>query len=329
MKTKKSITCMFVCVFLSLMVSTSHAQIEEKEFETVKHRIRTGNMHQQLQELQRIESSRLPLETLQDLLSPALESNDLRVKLRAVTVLYKEGDRESAELLFEVLDGNRSPNEKVRVAQTIIRFKDYALVDRLRNYLKTSEDYYFVLTIAEALLYDVNNQTISRSILGQLQTALVEGDVSIKTRAISILCGLGDEGVRSIGVALGDPDASVRQEAFRQLTEMGGKAAIEAIRPYAQHEDIEVMYQAAYALGVLGEPSYFRFIKRDLNDEDTAVQRRALSFLKAIIGDASNDTFVETIKRLAEYADNEDVKQDAEEYLELYSIIKVQNQSSE
>ena len=56
----------------------------------------------------------------------------------------------------------------------------------------------------------------------------------------------------------------MQNEAFNTLVKIGGDAAKKAIRPYAQSDNKETMYNAAFALAQVGEPSFYRFIKKDI-----------------------------------------------------------------
>jgi HEAT repeat protein len=297
----------------------------EEENLSLQVNFQNSSIIDQLTALQKIEEAALSFDELKMMLSPALESPDIRIVIRAVRLLYEKGDRESIAKLFALIESAPSENEKIRVLQAIIGFKDPSLLLRLREYLETSDDYGFILTIAEALLLDPSMQSIDSAVMQQLKMALEDGDTSIKTRALTLLGNRGEEALPIISVACGDEDVLVRQEAFRLVRNIGGKKALALIRPYAQSDAYEIMYEASFSLGVLGEPGYFRFITRDLNNEDVDYQKRAIRFLLTKIGSSGDEYFSDSIKRLAEYSEDEDVKREAATYLSLLNDIHFRN----
>jgi len=325
MKDKAKIIFILLGLFVLINVRSSFAFIDEKEYDTIKETLRTGDMVERLRQLKRIEAVGLEQEAMRELLMTVFESDDIRIVTIAVGILYNHGDHKAIDHLFRFIDGPYSNNVKVRAIKAIVMLGGTLYTERLCSYFNPEQDADIVLAIAEGVMTDLPGD-FYEEILNSLKMILMEGNPSLKIKTLTILERLGVQAVPFIVVALDDADSVIKQEAFNVLTRIGGPAAIQAIRTYAHDENKDVVYYAAFALALLGEPSYFRFIQRDLAAEDPQVQLYALRFLKSKAGFGGEEYFMGAIKRLSEYALNDEVKSSAKEYMNFYEQIAVRNQ---
>jgi hypothetical protein len=321
---KHKIGIVFITIFLFFLQLTQVCvAIEDEEFERVKALLQSGNMIESLNEIKRIERSGLPLESMQELLRPVFSRDDIRLASLAVRLLHSAGDIESVGYLQQFLDEAHPVTIRVRAVKTLMELADESLMERLLARVST-EELPVALAIIEAVLARGGADAaglISEEHIATLLAAFESADSSAKLKALWIAQKLEKRALPIIAAALEDSDPAVQQEAFHVASRIGAEKIKQLLLPFTQVEDTRTVYQAAFALGIMGEPGFYRFIKRDLTSDDSDAQHCALSFLRSKVGFGSEDHFFDTIKRLAVYASDDDTKKAAREYIERYENI--------
>lgn len=307
------------CVFVCGRGPYALAAIEDEELKSLSLKLQSADVIESLAVIDQIERSGVAFEDMQELLAPALDSDDIRVVSQAVYSLFKNGDTESAAFLYRFLDESYPIAVRVRAVNVLMALDDLALREQLLARVLSEEQRVAVAILAAATAHDPS--LIGAEHIEYLQSVFRDASSPIKLMILQITQELGTQAVPLVELALTDPDPIVQQEAFLSATRSESEQIKQIMRPLTQNGDKTIVYNAAFVLGMLGEPGYFRFIKRDLTADDRQLQQGALRFLKSKIGFGSEDYFIDTIRRLAEYASDETLQTAAKEYLALHDQI--------
>lgn len=142
--------------------------------------------------------------------------------------------------------------------------------------------------------------------------SLSHADVGVRLDAVLALASEGTEAaaVALAPVAVGDVDASVREEAVSALGEIGGAVSLHALAQALNDRDAEVRRAAVEAFADIGGDESARALVPVLKDADASLRAEAV--------DALGDIGGETARRLLlDAAKDEDraVREAAAEYL--------------
>lgn len=126
------------------------------------------------------------------------------------------------------------------------------------------------------------------------ETVLLQGGIGEKKAAIRELRRLGTRAaVRSLSLALGDPDERARAAAMEALTTIGSDEALAALASAAAAGEAAARADAAESIAMAGGPSARAYLALALGDDDPLVRAAAVESL-GDLGDARSRDILRT-----------------------------------
>lgn len=178
----------------------------------------------------------------------ALQSEDPKVRLKAVESLRKIGGKEAVEVLIAALS-DIDPVVRRHVTAAFLEVGDKQAIEPLSSVLLTDEDQQVRRRAVEALLEIADERAIE-----PLAAALEQDDPAFRAEIVDSLGEAGSEkALELVAFALTDTDQGVRMNAVDALGAIGGKKAIELLLRAKKDGDGVVRNRAAAALSDLQE----------------------------------------------------------------------------
>ncbi len=202
---------------------------------------------------------------------------------------------------FEVIykQGLKHPNSTVRIASLkgLEESEDRALVIQLGKILKSDP----VAEVRAAAAIPLAHLSIMaeagklsaryREVLEDALYGVMENEREIqevKLKAMEAVSVFAAERLTShIELAWSSGDLNARQSSLFAMGRTSDPKWIEYVIPDLEHDAASVRYEAAIAMGELGEEHHLRVMDAPLDDEDLTVQLAAISAVERIGGDAA------------------------------------------
>ncbi len=202
---------------------------------------------------------------------------------------------------FEVIykQGLKHPNPTVRVASLkgLEESEDRALVMQLSKILKSDP----VAEVRAAAAIPLAHLSIMaeagklsaryREVLEDALYGVMENEREIqevKLKAMEAVSVFAAERLTShIELAWSSGDLNARQSSLFTMGRTSDPKWIEYVIPDLEHDSASVRYEAAIAMGELGDEHHLRVMDAPLDDEDLTVQLAAISAVERIGGDAA------------------------------------------
>ena len=202
---------------------------------------------------------------------------------------------------FEVIykQGLKHPNPTVRIASLkgLEESEDRALVIQLGKILKSDP----VAEVRAAAAIPLAHLSIMaeagklsaryREVLEDALYGVMENEREIqevKLKAMEAVSVFAAERLTShIELAWSSGDLNARQSSLFAMGRTSDPKWIEYVIPDLEHDAASVRYEAAIAMGELGDEHHLRVMDAPLDDEDLTVQLAAISAVERIGGDAA------------------------------------------
>jgi len=202
---------------------------------------------------------------------------------------------------FEVIykQGLKHPNPTVRIASLkgLEETEDRALVIQLGKILKSDP----VAEVRAAAAIPLAHLSIMaeagklsaryREVLEDALYGVMENEREIqevKLKAMEAVSVFAAERLTShIELAWSSGDLNARQSSLFTMGRTSDPKWIEYVIPDLEHDSASVRYEAAIAMGELGDEHHLRVMDAPLDDEDLTVQLAAISAVERIGGDAA------------------------------------------
>ena len=202
---------------------------------------------------------------------------------------------------FEVIykQGLKHPNPTVRIASLkgLEESEDRALVIQLGKILKSDP----VAEVRAAAAIPLAHLSIMaeagklsaryREVLEDALYGVMENEREIqevKLKAMEAVSVFAAERLTShIELAWSSGDLNARQSSLFTMGRTSDPKWIEYVIPDLEHDSASVRYEAAIAMGELGDEHHLRVMDAPLDDEDLTVQLAAISAVERIGGDAA------------------------------------------
>ena len=202
---------------------------------------------------------------------------------------------------FEVIykQGLKQPNPTVRIASLkgLEETEDRALVIQLGKILKSDP----VAEVRAAAAVPLAHFSIMaeagklsaryREVLEDALYGVMENEREIqevKLKAMEAVSVFAAERLTShVELAWSSGDLNARQSSLFTMGRTSDPKWIEYVIPDLEHDSASVRYEAAIAMGELGDEHHLRVMDAPLDDEDLTVQLAAISAVERIGGDAA------------------------------------------
>ena len=218
-----------------------------------------------------------------EILSEALNDEDVRVREAAVRALGKIENESAVDLLIGALTDSNGEIRR-RAARALGKIEDAGAVQALGRALNDED--LEVRHAAIRALGDIEDV----SAVDWLIPALTDSNVEIRRGAARALGEIEDSSaVEALGMALNDEDLEVRQMAIRALGEIEDVSAVDWLIPALTDSSSEIRRRAIWALGEIAEGQLWSggtipagvvsALGAALDDEDLEVREMAIRAL--------------------------------------------------
>jgi len=218
--------------------------------------------------------------SLNALIAALRDDSESDVRVSAARALAKRGDPQATGSFISAFNnalgrGNVADAEFKEYAQTLGRLRDKRAVSTLITGL-SSESLEGREIVRDILLEEVGEDAVP-----SLIDALENPDFRILTGAASILSRMGHSVTRPLLEALASPHPSVRMGAAMALGDLKTGKAVQPLVAALEDEDLQVVQEAAKALGRIGMPGIAPLVE-GLADPDRHVRLAATKTLGLI-----------------------------------------------
>ena len=117
-----------------------------------------------------------------------------------------------------------------------------------------------------------------------LATALGDRDASVREEAVDVLSEInGEVAIPFLEQALIDPDSDVREAAIAALTDIGGDQAARALATALNDENAALREDAVDALGDIGGKTATGLLQQALTDQENTIREAAADYLAELL----------------------------------------------
>ena len=217
-----------------------------------------------------------------DALVKILKDGSAEVRESAACALGKIGDEKALPHLELIWEKEESKEVKVWVAYALFRIaKKEGTFEFLLDVLKDRDRE--VRWQAVLALGGTGDKRAVEPLMGVLKD--IGEDMLVRGSAANALVEIGEPAVRPLIKALRDEDVEVRWNAAAALGKIGDRRAVKPLIKALKDDDIIVRLFAAGALGDIGDERAVESLIEELKDEGEDVRRNAAEALEKITGE--------------------------------------------
>jgi HEAT repeat protein len=137
-----------------------------------------------------------------------------------------------------------------------------------------------------------------KEVVSQIIPLLRSDDASVRNSAMEILRRIGVDNIRALSALINDPDPDIRIFTADILGSVGTHLSLELLtHALLDDKEVNVRYQAAISLGMLGMSEAADSLRQVLNDDEEWVRFAAVEALTNIRAESCVDIFVQALPK--------------------------------
>lgn len=310
----------FLSLIVLLPVSVGHCAelLTRDDVPLVRARLASASLVEANGIVKDLDRSGLPLSDLRRAVEPLLASSDLRFVGMGVGVLFSNGDRDAAGVLFDIIkDDSNSSVDRVRAISAVRALRNRPFSSDFLLLAKGENDPEMKVKLLNAAI-DCGGVSFNQDFFAICEEALKTADKRLTLKIIDLLKRAGIAAMHKVTPFIDNDDEQIAIRAIETVADFGGSFAKNKIRPYAIRENDFRALPAAYAMIRLGETSYVRHIAKFLNDSDESKLIELIAYLSLQIGKGGEEEIIPYLRRLSDDDVSQSVKDEISNYFKSY-----------